>query len=270
MAEGREQRRRRSRRGREPQGLVPDQERRRPRPPHRRHQGRRRRELLDQPRRDARARRRVWLRQDDGRAHDSPPLRADRRQDRLRRQGHHDAVAERDPAAPAPDADGLPGPVRVSQPAPQRREDRRRAPARARPLWEERELESRAGAPRDRRAPRRRGHPLSARVLGRPAAAHRPRALPRAQPRLHRLRRAGLGARRLDPGADHQPAREPAVRLRAHVPLHRPRPRGRPPHLGPDRGHVPRQDRRDLRGRRALRRPAPPVHDLAPLGGADP
>ena len=149
-------------------------------------------------------------------------------------------------------------------------QDRRRAAARPRPLWEEGEREARARAPRDRRASGRRGHPLSARVLGRPAPAHRPRALARAQPRLHRLRRAGLGARRLDPGADHQPAREPAVRLRAHVPLHRPRPRRRPPHLGPDRGHVPRQDRRDLRGRRALRRPAPPVHDLAPLGGADP
>ena len=47
---------------------------------------------------------------------------------------------------------------------------------------------------------------LSARVLGRPAAAHRHR--PRAGPgaRAHRLRRAGLGARRVDPGAGAQPA----------------------------------------------------------------
>ena len=41
----------------------------------------------------------------------------------------------------------------------------------------------------------------------RPAPAHRPRARARAQPGLRRRRRAGVGARRLDPGADHQPAR---------------------------------------------------------------
>ena len=47
---------------------------------------------------------------------------------------------------------------------------------------------------------------LPARVLGRPAPAHRPRPRARGQPGLHRRRRAGLGARRLDPGADRQPA----------------------------------------------------------------
>ena len=60
------------------------------------------------------------------------------------------------------------------------------------------------------------------------------------------------------------------ARLRADLPVHRARPRGRPPHLRPDRGDVPRQDRRDRRGRRAVRRAAPPVHDRAALGGADP
>ena len=52
---------------------------------------------------------------------------------------------------------------------------------------------------------------LPARVLRRPAPAHRdrPRARGRAAPR--RLRRAGLGARRLDPGADPEPARRPAA-----------------------------------------------------------
>ena len=95
--------------------------------------------------------------------------------------------------------------------------------------------------------PRRRRDALSARVLGRPAPAHRPRARARAQPRLHRLRRAGLGARRVDPGADRQPARGAAARLRPDLPLHRARPRGRPAHLRPDRRHVPRRDRRARR-----------------------
>ena len=100
---------------------------------------------------------------------------------------------------------------------------------------------ARARAARARRAARRRRGALPARVLGRPAAAHRDRARARRQPRLHRLRRAGVGARRLDPGADHQPARGAAGRLRPDVPLHRARPRGRPAHLRPHRRHVPRQ-----------------------------
>ena len=40
-------------------------------------------------------------------------------------------------------------------------------------------------------------------------------------------------------------------------------------HIGPDRGHVSGDDRRDLARRGALRQSAPPVHDLAPDGGAD-
>ena len=43
-------------------------------------------------------------------------------------------------------------------------------------------------------------------------------------PKLIVLRRAGLRARRLDPGADDQPARGPAGRVRADVPVHRARP----------------------------------------------
>ena len=50
-------------------------------------------------------------------------------------------------------------------------------------------------------------------------------------PKLVVARRAGLGARRLDPGADPQPARGPAGRARPDLPVHRARPRGRPAHL---------------------------------------
>ena len=58
-------------------------------------------------------------------------------------------------------------------------------------------------------------------------------------------------------------------RLRPHLPLHLARPRRRPPHLRPDRRHVPRPDRRGRGGRRGLRRPEAPVHGGAPLGRAE-
>ncbi len=63
------------------------------------------------------------------------------------------------------------------------------------------------------------------------------------EPRLIIARRAGLGARRLDPGADHQPARRPPGRVRADLPVRGARPVGRPPRLRPDRRDVPRQAR---------------------------
>ena len=48
-------------------------------------------------------------------------------------------------------------------------------------------------------------------------------------------------------------------RVRPHVRVHRARPVGRPAHLGPRRGDVPRQDRRDRRPRRrSTRRPRHP------------
>ena len=86
---------------------------------------------------------------------------------------------------------------------------------------------------------RRALQPLPARVLGRPAPADRDRAGPRAAAEADHRRRAGLRARRLDPGADHQPARRPAGRVRPHLHLRRARPRRRAPRLRPDRGHVP-------------------------------
>ena len=66
--------------------------------------------------------------------------------------------------------------------------------------------------------------PAAARVLRRPAPAHRRRARDRAQAEARRRRRARLGARRLDPGADPQPAARAAARARADDHLHRPRP----------------------------------------------
>ena len=100
---------------------------------------------------------------------------------------------------------------------------------------------ARQGAARGRRPESGAHQPLPARVLGRPAAAHRHRPRARAQPEADRLRRAGLGARRLDPGAGAEPARRPAGRVRPDVPLHRPRPVGRAAHLRSRRRHVPRR-----------------------------
>ena len=149
-------------------------------------------------------------------------------------------------------ADGLPGSVRVAQPAPLGWTHHRRADAHARPRRPERGRRARARAARHRRAAGRRRVAVPARVLRRAASAHRRRARACAQPGPHRRRRACVRARRLDPGADPQPPRGAPGRVRPHVSLHRARPRGRPAHLRPDRGHVPRQDRRGLAGRRAL------------------
>ena len=66
-----------------------------------------------------------------------------------------------------------------------------------------------------------------------------------------RGRRADQRPRRLDPGPDHQPAGAPPGPVQPDLPVHRPRPLGRPPHQRPDRRDVPGQDRRAGRPRRA-------------------
>ena len=109
----------------------------------------------------------------------------------------------------------------------------------------------RPGAARARRAQPRALQPLPARVLRRPAAAHRHRPRAGAAAQADRRRRAGLRARRVDPGPGHQPARGPAGRARPDLRVHRARPVGGPAHLRPGRGHVPRQDRRAGRPRRS-------------------
>ena len=111
---------------------------------------------------------------------------------------------------------------------------------------------------------------LPARVLRRPAAAHRHRPGPRRGARVHRLRRAHLGARRVDPGPGPQPADRPAPAAGPDLPVHRPRPLGGQAHQRPGRGDVPRQDRRDRTAATRSTRARPPVHAGAALGGAGP
>ncbi len=106
---------------------------------------------------------------------------------------------------------------------------------------------------------------LPARVLGRAAPAHRHRARSGRQPRLHRGGRTHLGARRVHPGADHEPDGEAPARPQPDVPLHLPRPARHPPRLRPRGRDVPRQARRAGRRPRHLRRPADALHEGAHL-----
>ena len=99
-----------------------------------------------------------------------------------------------------------------------------------------------------------------------PADRHRPRA--GAQPGADRRRRAGLGARRLGPGADRQSVARPPGPARPLLSVRRPRPLGREARQRPGRGHVCRQDRRAGADRGAVRQPAPPLYRGAAVGGA--
>ena len=102
--------------------------------------------------------------------------------------------------------------------------------------------------------------PLSAPVLRRAAPARRDRARARHEARPPRLRRAGRLARRLDPGADHQPVPEAAPRARPDHAVHQPRSRRRAASLRPRRHHVSRPHRRERAdARRSTRRRGIPI-----------
>ena len=114
------------RRGRRPQGPFPDpggdlQERQG------RGQGGRRHHRRRPSWRDPGPRRRVRLRQEHHRPGDDPAPRRDRRQRPVRRRRPLLAQARRAAQVPPPDADHLPGPVRVARPADDGQRDRQRA-----------------------------------------------------------------------------------------------------------------------------------------------
>ena len=173
--------------------------------------------------RDARARRRVGERQDDGRQLHPPARRADRGHDQAAGSRHHPSLPPRVAAPPAQPAHGLPGSVLVAQPAHDDRADRRRAAAPAQARAAARRLDAQGrGAVRRRRSAARAALPLSARALRRPAAARRARPVALRRAERARRGRAGVGARRLRAGGDPQPAPRPAGRVRLLLPLHHP------------------------------------------------
>ncbi|CAA9519441.1 MAG: Oligopeptide transport ATP-binding protein OppF, partial [uncultured Solirubrobacteraceae bacterium] len=251
-------------RGPGPQEALPDHQGHHPRQAGgRRPRGGRR--VVRRPRGgDPRPRRRVGLRQVDHRAAHHAPARPDRGDHLLRRPGHRDDVAQGAQAAAARHADGLPGPLLVAQPAQDRRHDHLRALRHPRRGGRRAQAQAaRPGAHGARRAQPGALQPPAARVLRRPAPAHRGGPGDRPQAEARGGRRAGLRPGRVHPGADPQPPAPAPARPRPDHRLHRARPLRRAAHVRPHRGDVPRQDRRARVRRRALRPPAPPLHGRA-------
>ncbi len=196
--------------GRASEEVLPDQAR--DRVPARDGPGarRRRRQHRDQGRGDARPGRRVRLRQIHPRPLHHQAAGADQRNGRLRRQGHLAALQARAPADPRRRADGLPGPVRVAEPPQAGGNHHRRSPAHPWRFQPPADQGASAGAAEACRPVTGAHQPLPARVLRRPAPADRRRAGACAASQADHRRRAGLGARRIDQGPGHQPARRPA------------------------------------------------------------
>ena len=196
----------------------------------------------DLARRDARARRRVRLRQDDVRAQrcsasssrragsvelDGRSARADAREAHDRRRARRcrscSRTRTRRSTAAGPCGASCAGRSR-SWPA-----SRARRPTSASATLSEAV-----------RLPNRAVAATPGAALGRPEAARRDRARVRRRAAHRRLRRADLGARRLGAGRDPQPARRAAGRARHQLPVHLPRPRRGALPRRPHRGDVPR------------------------------
>ena len=175
-------------------------------------------------RRDAVAGRRIRLRQIHRRQGDPAALRHHRRRGVPGRRAHRQH-AGRQAAADAPArAGGVPGSVLQPQSAHAGARHPGRADPQFRPGAQSRRAErARRRADGQGAAAARRGGPLSARILRRPAPAHRHRPRAGAGRGPDHLRRGGVGAGRFGEGADHQPAGRSAGRTRAGAAVHQPR-----------------------------------------------
>ncbi len=107
---------------------------------------------------------------------------------------------------------------------------------------------------------------LSAHVLGRPAPAHRDRAGDDARSADRGGRRAGLGARRVDPGADPEPVHGPAAAVRHQLRVHLAQPGGGRARRRRRDGDVPRRGGGARRQGHSVRAAAPSLHARAALG----
>ena len=157
------------------------------------------------------------MRQDHGGPRDPAPHRADGRRLAPRRPRHHPSGQDGAQAVSPADADHLPGPVLLAQPAHARRRHRGRAAQDPRHLQQDGAARAGGAAVRSRGAAQGADGQLPAPVLRRPAPAHRRGPGAGAQSKAHHLRRAGLRARRVDPGAGHQSADGPAARYAARL-----------------------------------------------------
>jgi oligopeptide/dipeptide ABC transporter ATP-binding protein len=183
----------------------------------------------------------IGLRQVHPGPHGARALSAHQRRDRLSRRAHRPPLGQRDAPLPPQDADGLPGPLRLPQPA----HDRAPDPGRADQLPLSRSFPlPGAGQGGRGHAPGGRGPGLgrtvSARILRRPAPAHQHRQGAHGRSGVHRRRRAHFGPRRVHPGPDFEPDHGLPGALRPDLHVHHPRPlRGRT-HQHPRGRHVPR------------------------------
>ena len=105
--------------------------------------------------------------------------------------------------------------------------------------------------------------PLPARILRRPAPAHRHRAGDGARSQVRRARRADLGARHVGAGADRRSLARFAKAALARLSLHFARPEGGARAGERDHRHAARRGGRERLGARNLRRAAQRLHQGA-------
>ena len=184
---------------------------------------------------------------------------------------HHAPVRRRAAAAAPAHADGLPGSVRVAEPAALGRAHDRRAAARPRHLIaaggrrraSARSSRSSGCRPTPRTATRTSSPAASASASGSRA---RSRSTRRSSCATSRCRRSTSRSRRRSSTCSRSSSRSSGSRTSSS----RTTSRSCATSQRPDRGDVPRQDRRGRAGRRPLRQPAAPVHADAALGDPDP